>query len=98
MNLENTWYVIERKNRYEVVSHSSLSELAAEHTAVEPSSHMSLPKGALTGDGFWHDMFTEGVLNVAGAVEVRFGNDHPVDHRKVLGNILEYKSLIPIVG
>ena len=30
MNLENTWYVIERKNRYEVVSHSSLSELAAE--------------------------------------------------------------------
>jgi hypothetical protein len=26
MNLANTWYVIERKNRYEVVSHSALSE------------------------------------------------------------------------
>lgn len=26
MNLANTWYVIERKNRYEVVSHSALIE------------------------------------------------------------------------
>lgn len=30
MNLENTWYVIEHKNRYQVVSHRTLSELAAE--------------------------------------------------------------------
>jgi hypothetical protein len=30
MNLENTWYVIEHKNRYEVVSHSVLSALAAD--------------------------------------------------------------------
>jgi hypothetical protein len=29
MNLENTWYVIEHNNRYEVVSHSVLSALAA---------------------------------------------------------------------
>ena len=28
MHLENTWYVIERKNRYEVVSHHALSEFS----------------------------------------------------------------------
>jgi hypothetical protein len=30
MHLENTWYVIEHKNRYEVVSHSALSELPSD--------------------------------------------------------------------
>jgi len=30
MHLENTWYVIEHKNRFEVMSHSALSELAAD--------------------------------------------------------------------
>lgn len=28
MHLENTWYVIERNKRYEVVSHHALSEFA----------------------------------------------------------------------
>jgi hypothetical protein len=28
MNLENTWYVIERKNRYEVVSHNALLDFS----------------------------------------------------------------------
>jgi len=27
MNFENTWYVIERNNRYEIASHAELSEL-----------------------------------------------------------------------
>ncbi len=30
MNFQNTWYVIERHNKYEVVSHAVFSELASD--------------------------------------------------------------------
>ncbi len=30
MNFENTWYVIERSNRYEIASHAELSEVPSE--------------------------------------------------------------------
>jgi len=30
MNFQNTWYVIERKNKYEAVPHTVLSELEAD--------------------------------------------------------------------
>jgi hypothetical protein len=30
MNFQNTWYVIERKNKYEAVSHAVLSDLASD--------------------------------------------------------------------